>query len=87
MIANSCTCLYSTSAAHSTAKVPKHVLREQGVTHDPLDLQGAGFSVKRQVFWSLSDLGRRQAKIGPSEDSFCRICRPIAPLWVKTKFQ
>ena len=32
---------------------------------------------------SLSDLGRRQAKIGPSEDSFCRICRPIAPLWVK----
>ena len=50
MIANSCTCLYSTSAAHSTAKAPKHVLREQGLTHDPLDLQGAGFSVKRQVF-------------------------------------
>ena len=23
------------------------------------------------------------ARIGPSEDSFCRICRPIAPLWVK----
>lgn len=32
-----------------TAKVQKHVLREQGVTHDTLDLQGAGFSVKRQV--------------------------------------
>ena len=27
---------------------------------------------------SLSDVARRSAKIGPSEDSFCRICRPIA---------
>ena len=25
------------------------------------------------------------ARIGPGEDSFCRICRPIAPLWVKVK--
>ena len=24
-----------------------------------------------------------EAKIGPSEDSFCRICSPIAWLWVK----
>ncbi len=24
-----------------------------------------------------------EAKFGPSEDSFCRICRPIAPLWGK----
>ena len=35
-------------------------------------------------------MGRRSAftkcgvaKIGPSEDSFCRICRPIAQLWDK----
>ena len=28
-------------------------------------------------------LGASKAKIGHSEDSFCRICRPIAPLWVK----
>ena len=25
------------------------------------------------------------ARISPSEDSFCRICRPIAPPWVKVK--
>src|SRR3989442_10837921 len=28
-------------------------------------------------------LGTSKAKIGPSEDSFCRVCRPIAQLWDK----
>lgn len=32
-----------------TAKVQKHVLREQGITPDTLDLQQAGFSAKRQL--------------------------------------
>ncbi|MFY3383075.1 class I SAM-dependent methyltransferase [Paracidovorax sp. MALMAid1276] len=32
---------------------------------------------------SLSGLERRIAKVGPSEDSFCRICSPIARLWGK----
>ena len=30
---------------------------------------------------SLSDFGRRKARNGPSEASFCRICRRIARLW------
>jgi len=32
-----------------TAKVQKHVLRQQGVTPDTLDLQQAGFSARRQL--------------------------------------
>jgi crotonobetaine/carnitine-CoA ligase len=33
----------------ATAKVQKHVLREQGLTSDTLDLQQAGFSARRQL--------------------------------------
>jgi crotonobetaine/carnitine-CoA ligase len=32
-----------------TAKVQKHLLREQGLTPDTLDLQQAGLSAKRQL--------------------------------------
>ena len=33
--------------------------------------------------WQPAGLKASIARIGPSEDSFCRMCRPIAPLWVK----
>ncbi len=33
----------------ATAKVQKHVLRQQGLTPDTLDLQQAGFSARRQL--------------------------------------
>ena len=42
-------------------------------------------SIHYQIDQEPVGLGASQARSGPSEDSFCRICRPIVQLWDKKR--
>ncbi|MFZ3125719.1 MAG: hypothetical protein WA129_11595 [Acidovorax sp.] len=49
----------------------------------PKQGQGQGYKAVNHRFQEAVGLGASIAKMGPSEDRFCRICSPIARLWGK----
>ncbi len=59
-----------------------HHFSRQFDNWDPADFRLATADIEA-ARKSLSDLGRRKARIGPGEGSSCRIGSPIAQLWGK----